>query len=383
MNFDKENISPATYRAQLSEDEISLVDIFSLLFRRKKLILSITTVVFIIGLFYAFTQKRVYQVETILLPPSFENIQGLNVLNDSNYDGNLTSSNDDNNLTSSNVFATFIHNLNSRKMRHKFFDKHKILDALSEHSKVALSKKDINGIFESFSKSLSVKEDKKAGIVRVSLVGAKNELIGSWLDDFITMTSKETIKQLVTNVQLNINSKVESININISSKRTTYKQRREDQLARLKEAYQIAKELKIIGHLFVPSVEGSQNEAISAELNSISKSLSNENNLSVYMKGTKVLQAEINALKNRKSDSIHIIGLRDLQEQLTRLQSIKIETKNLKSVDVDKMASVNIEIIGPKRKLIVMLSIVLGGMLGIFSVFILEFIGNFKKQVNN
>lgn len=382
MNLDKENISPATYRAQLSEDEISLVDIFSLLFRRKKLILSITTAAFIIGLLYAFTQERVYQVETILRPPSFENIQGLNVLNDSNYDGNLTSSND-NNLTSSNVFATFIHNLNSRRMRYKFFNKHKILDALSGHSKVALSKNKINGIFESFSKSLSVKEDKKAGIARVSLVGAKNELIGSWLDDFITMTSKETIKQLVTNVQLNINSRVESININISSKRTTYKQRREDQLARLKEAYQIAKELKIIGHLFVPSVEGSRNEAISSELNSISKSLSNENNLSVYMKGTKVLQAEINALKNRKSDSIHIIGLRDLQEQLTRLQSIKIETKNLKSVDVDKMASVNIEIIGPKRKLIVMLSIVLGGMLGIFSAFILEFTGNLKKQVNN
>ena len=92
MNSDKQASNLTAYQPQLAyEDEISLVDIVSLLLRRKKLILGITAVVVCIGLLYAFTQKRVYQVETVLLPPSFENIQPLNVLNSSNVNSSTDS----------------------------------------------------------------------------------------------------------------------------------------------------------------------------------------------------------------------------------------------------------------------------------------------------
>jgi len=368
MNTDSQAPNPTVYQSQSPYgDEISLVDIINVLLRRKKIILGIMVITVVVGLFNAFNQKRVYQVETILFPPLYENIQPLNVLNS-------------NNVNSNNVIATFIGNINSRKLKKTFIEKFKVLETLLVDSTQALTEKDSNTVFEGFSNAVKVRAGKTAGGTVITLEGSHKEKIGPWLDSLVAMANQETINQLVRNLQLEIDSKIKSLKIEISSKRSIYKQRREDELGRLEEAYQIAKELGIREHLFVPNVEGPFNRAVSEELNSISKSLSNENHLSVYMKGTKVLQAEINALKNRKSDDLHITGLRDVQEQLTKLEAIVIEKDKLQSVVVDKKAAINVKPIRPNRKLIVMLSLILGGVLGIFAVFILEFVNNFNKQ---
>lgn len=376
MNSDSQASSPTVYQSPPAYgNEISLTDIINILWCRKKIILGITVVAVVIGFFYAFTQKRIYQVETILLPPLYENIQPLNVLNNHNIKSN--------NLNAENVFESFIGNINSRKFKKEFFDKFKILETLSvaSDSTQPLTEKDNNTIFESFSKAIKVNTG-GMGTTLITLEGTDKEKIGPRLDSLVAMANQETINQLVRNLQANIDSKIKSIKIEISSKRSIYKQRREDELGRLEEAYQIANELGIREHLFVPNIDGSFNRAVSAELNSISKSLSNENNLSVYMKGTKVLQAEINALKNRKSDDFHIKGLRDLQEQLTRLRAITVKKDKLQTVIVDKKASVDVKPIRPNRKLIVMLSLVFGVALGVFSVFMVEFLTNVKKQMD-
>ena len=359
MNSDQQITS--TYQPQPTyEDEISLVDIVKVLLRRKKIILVITAVVLSIGLLYVFAAKRVYQVETILLPPSLEQIQALNVPGSSE-------------ISIDDVFATVTGNINSRKLKKEFFDKFNLLETLSSKSVQVLTNKQKHDYFESFSKSLSVKLDEKSNSIQIILEGAHQDKIGPWLDNLVVMANQDTINQLVKNLQANINSKIKNLKINISSKRTIYKKRREDELARLEDAYKTAKKLGLREYN-----------------NTGTKKLPNANNLSIYMKGvklymqgTEVLLAEIEALKNRKSDDIYIIGLRDLQEQLTRLESVSIDKDKLQAVIVDKKAVVSNELIKPKRELIVILSLILGGLLSIFVVFIFEFISNFKKQVNN
>ena len=359
MNSDKQVSNSSAYQPQLAyEDEISLVDVVKVLLRRKKLILGTTAIAVCLGLLYAFTQQRVYQVETILLPPSIENIQPLKVFG--------------NNVDSNSVFASFKSNINTRKFKKEFFDKFNLLETLSSESTQVLTDIQKNNYFESFSKSISVKFDKASKSTYITLEGTHQEKIGPWLDSLVAMGNQETVNQLVNNLQASINEKAKSLKIDISSKRSIYKKRREDELGRLEEAYQTAKKIGLRGY------------------NNTETKLSNANNLSIYMgdvklymQGTEVLLAEIEALKNRKSDDIHISGLRDLQEELTRIESIKIEKDKLQTVMVDKKAVVNIETIGPKRKLIVILSLVLGGMLGIFGVFIMEFLSKLKKQEDN
>ncbi|MCW9030538.1 MAG: Wzz/FepE/Etk N-terminal domain-containing protein, partial [Gammaproteobacteria bacterium] len=105
MSSDKQASSPIAYQQQpVCEGEISLVDIVNVLLRRKKFILGITVFVVCMGLLYAFTQKRIFQVETILFPPSPETIQSLNLFNSDS-------------VNSTNVFTDFTRNTNSRKLR--------------------------------------------------------------------------------------------------------------------------------------------------------------------------------------------------------------------------------------------------------------------------
>ena len=94
----------------------------------------------------------------------------------------------------------------------------------------------------------------------------------------------------------------------------------------------------------------------------------------LYYLGIEALSAEISILKNRKTDDPFISGLRDMQEQLALLSSIKISEKGMHSVTVDQAAYPPKNRIKPNRRLIVSLGTVVGLFLGIFLVFFVSFI---------
>ena len=83
--------------------------------------------------------------------------------------------------------------------------------------------------------------------------------------------------------------------------------------------------------------------------------------------------------KNRKSDDPFIEGLRDLQEKLALLRSIKIEEEGLHAVTVDQAAYPPKYPIKPNRRLIVSLGTVVGLFLGIFLVFFVSFVQKQKE----
>ena len=99
----------------------------------------------------------------------------------------------------------------------------------------------------------------------------------------------------------------------------------------------------------------------------------------LYYRGYRALNAEINILKNRKSDDPFISGLRDLQEKLALLTSIKIETEGQHAVTVDQAAYPPKNRIKPNRRLIVSLSTLVGLFLGIFLVFFVSFVQKQKE----
>lgn len=359
MSPDKQVSNPSAFQPQPAyEDEISLLDIFSVLFRRKKFIIGITTFVVCIGLIYAFTTQRVYQVETVLSPPSNEIIQSFNLQNLQKINEN-------------DIYSRFTQIITTRTFRQEFFSKFKLIERLSDMPENKMTISEINNVFEGFSGSLKVikkdKKDKKDNI-EISLEGVNEDILGALLDDFVIFADSRIINQTVNDMQADSDYKIKKIKREIKQKRFFYNQRRKDELESLNEDFQIAKKLGII----------ERNDA--RDLVSSDKGLSiSLNRTKRYMEGTKVLQAEISSIKNRKSDDIHIAGLRGLQEQLIKLEAIEIEKGKLQAVTVDKKASVNVEPIRPKRTLIVILSLILGGMLGIFAAFILEFISKLKK----
>lgn len=366
MNSEPQSSTPVTYQSNPAYDnEISLVEIVSVLLRRKKLILGITAATVCLGILYAFTQPRVYQVETILSPPSLENIQAFNLQNLQN-------------LKPSTIYSNFNQIVLNRSVRKEFFIKSSILETLSGKPINNLTENEINSFFEGFSKSIKVIKSKEGSGDKIFLEGAYKEKLGVWLDSFVSFANNKAVEQWVGNENSDRTIKISNLKIQIDSKRKIHLYNIKNELDSLKEAYQIAKELGIDKHLFVPDINSPN---VSTELNRISKSVSSLSNHSIYMKGTKVLKAEINALEKRKSDDLNIVGLNPLQEELAKLESIIINKGLLQAIMIGKKAAINVKTVGPKRKLIVILAFVLGIMLGFFAAFMMEFIRSFKRQM--
>jgi chain length determinant protein (polysaccharide antigen chain regulator) len=88
-------------------------------------------------------------------------------------------------------------------------------------------------------------------------------------------------------------------------------------------------------------------------------------NSALYLLGSDLLVAERTVLEARKNDDAFIPELRDLQELLQKLQSLKIVKADFGVVTIDQ-AAVYGEKIKPKTSIILAVAGVLGLMLGVF-----------------
>ena len=124
----------------------------------------------------------------------------------------------------------------------------------------------------------------------------------------------------------------------------------------------------------------------------------NNQQIPLYFMGSEALEAERNALLQRRSDDfteprvaqiakelqllannrqIEVLNkrenedlfLKDLaawREEAARLRSLQVDASNLKLISIDQLAVEPLRPIKPKKALILALGLVLGGMLGLF-----------------
>ena len=219
-------------------------------------------------------------------------------------------------------------------------------------------------IYEDFAELIKI-EKKDSTSVSIELYDP--EVAAQWVNDYVKFMDTETIRLLVENMRNSITNQIRDIEYTIGSKRQMAKQRREDQILQYIEASTIAAKLGVKDRVDATNVV--QNN----QLNSSTTSTP------LYYRGFRALNAEIIILKNRKSDDPFIGGLRDLQESLVLLRSIKIEDEGLHAVSIDQAAYPPKNRIKPNRRLIVSLGTVVGLFLGIFLVFFVSFVQKQKE----
>jgi chain length determinant protein (polysaccharide antigen chain regulator) len=146
------------------------------------------------------------------------------------------------------------------------------------------------------------------------------------------------------------------------------RQRREDLILRYREASVIARTLGVKERVDTTNVV--QNNQLNISTSSTP----------LYYRGFRALNAEISKLENRRSDDPFISGLRDLQENLTLLRSIKINTERLHSVSIDQAAYPPTNRIKPNRRMIVQIGTAAGLFLGIFLAFFASFVMKLKED---
>lgn len=340
-------------------DEINLFDIFKIFARQKGFIISTTFLCTTVAIAMALLMPPTYRSEVSIMPPLTETIEKLNIPNIE------TNSEEDAEeyffeVEPEDLYTELILNLQSSRLRKEFFDKHN----LAQHLSIEDDGRSDNTIFQrGFNEQISIKgvakKKEEQAFIIMTIDGKDPALIAEWLNGLILLADQTTIKQKNRAFTTKVRMVKNILSQKIESLRATEQSRRLDKIARLKEALAIATDLGWIQHPENPDVLYEN-----AKLNGMDLSFSLQE-LPLYLRGTKALEAEIATLSNRKDDDPFIPELRNLQAKLNFISSVKQDTSNMHAMRLDQPAIADDNPVKPKKVLIVAVGFIMGLLLAL------------------
>ena len=348
-----------TPRAPQQNDEIDLFELVQKLWVKKWLIIGITVAVTLIAAAYAFLTPPVYRAQAALMPPTLSDIAGFNLAR--NKDIGLEPFKID------DVYRVFTRNLQSDQTKRRFYNE-VYLPSLSEDQKTG--PRDV--LYSGFLKRLAIAGPTTAQPDRfvLSIEGEDPAEAAQWAEHYIKDVEQRSIQEMLDNAQSEIHVRGRNLVQQIETLRESARVRREDRSVQLEEAFKVA---QAIGLENPPMIAGQMNDQLSAIM---------EGNLT-YMRGAKALQAEIEALKQRKSDDPFVPGLRGLQEQHALYESLTIQPDRVAVYRLDGAIETPDQPIKPKKILILVLGALLGGMVGVFVALMSVLIVSRKPRLTN
>jgi len=164
--------------------------------------------------------------------------------------------------------------------------------------------------------------------------------------------------ELITNVRVALKDKIKSINEEIETKKRLALSQLDIELLQLKDAKMVADQN---GWLEPVNI-------VTENLVTDKPSYANVMDLrSLYLLGSRALLAEIVALERRRENvESYISDLAQLKEQRTRLKQVALEADSVLTANIDARAVPPEERLKPKRTMIMLVSLVLGVMVGFF-----------------
>ena len=328
-----------------------------------RVISAIIIINIIIAISFAMTAPEVYTAKAYILPPENKYIQNLNL--SASEVGNTKRD-----YTVREVYPLFINNLQSSNYQRKYF--------LDNNLSNLFDNENIEESFEkNFHDQLDLQLQSKVSQIRmrsqdfltVSFRSNDPSKAAKILNKYIDMVLKDTSGELTRAVNTTIMKRINSYEANIEAKKNLAKKIKLDNIARLKEALNIAKQLNIDEIRIV-----TDNTTI---VNMEDENTVDSNN-KLYLYGVNAIEAEIRSLQSRLSEDPFTSGLRALEQKIETLKQIKINESDVKPATIDQSAiapSVRSE---PKRKLIVMLGTAFGILLAFLYLVIKLFI--FRKN---
>lgn len=408
------SVSPAMQ--QTSNDEIDLVALFQALWAQKLLIVLVTLLVGMLAAAYAFLATPEYQVQSVLRPAVIKDLDALN--RTGVYD-----------LTPEQAMQRVGASLESYDSRLEFFRSNQALfEALRQPNR------SLEQTFERFNTQAfkmlqpdAKKTDNLSAYVGIQLAypqGVDGVALVNGLVDFVVERERERIAD---DLAVMIQNRLNQLDLKVAAARASYeaskeskiaklqeadnlkraelqdelkalrqqlKTRRDNRVAQLDEAIRIAKALGINK----PATPSSLGEGERVAQGNVIRTEVNNQQIPLYFMGSEALEAERNALLQRRSDDfteprvaqiakelqllannrqIEVLNkrenedlfLKDLaawREEAARLRSLQVDASNLKLISIDQLAVEPLRPIKPKKALILALGLVLGGMLGLF-----------------
>ena len=338
------------------DDEIDLFELIETLWSEKILIAGITFVAGILGAIYAFIATPTFEAEIRLLPAEKTQLAQYNPV-----DFYSLSDLEISPLTPESALNQTLDVMRSAAKINEFIQQRQ-LETFSNQAELSSDE-----LFEAAAGlvSYSVKIEKKKDSPQTAVTYSASNAVESYafLSELTDWAQLQVLIQRSSEIQNIINRRLDANSLKVQRLTQTYERRLAEQVAVLAEALSIAKSLNIIENqagVFVAEGEGRLRESST-----------------LYLKGSRLLQAEIDAYQNRLTDARFLRQVRLFEEENQTLMDLKtIELPQGSIIAIDKPVVLPKFPIKPNKKLIVALAVVLGGMIGILFVLIRQAIRN-------
>ena len=326
------------------DDEISLYDLYRTLVEKKVILLSTVIAALLGAIVYLVVTPSTYEAKVRLLLPK------ANTLTLSTPDHPYTV------FEATTIFQGIQAQLRLTEQWWHFVSAHPELFPSIEQNNQAGFQGDI---------PIKLSTDKNYPVAHIDVTYQDNEakLAVDILGRYLQFTRDEYVTELVKQVKNRIERQRETLIDEIAMLRQKAKLAREDEIERLNKDIVLARSLGITDNLLMRSgdiVRGGSDIIIIA---------SNET-VRGYMRGTKVMAAELEVLQKRKSDDPYIGGLRDKQLELERLNTLQLIPSRLRSYSQDGEIITPKDPIKPRKSMVLILAVLLGGFLGVMMVFL-------------
>lgn len=320
--------------AVIFSDEFDLLEFFNALWQQKKLILVVTLVVTFVAGVYAFVSPPVYEAKYYISPPTLENIANLNY-------GRAKSS-ALSPFTADDVYKVFLRNLQSESLRRTFFENN-FIPASSRNAEQ----------YEKFSKDVVVSPVDKdlGGRWLVSIQGKDPVIVANWVSQYVEQAGQLAQHEVISNATKEASVLARNQQLQIDSLRESAKKVRADTISQVREALVVAKASGLETSV-VFTGEGAAGLA------------GNMAGSDAYMRGSKVLEAELKNLESRESNDPFTPGLRVLQNEYDFYKGLETGEYNVTVYRQDGIVDQPTTPIKPKKSLVLILGVILGGLLG-------------------
>ena len=342
------HVSSQAYPGACPEDEVNLLDLWRVLVLQWKVICAITGLSVLGAGAYVFLATPVYEAQAVVKPPESKYVEALNIPEISQ-------------ISSADIFAKFTENLKSSFLRQQFVEENPQFSSLRGNVP-------------------NIKEGAKSevGSVFVSLQGYDSKLVADWVNGFILLAERKTIGDFFDGIEIKIANQKKEKETQLQIGRDFAGQRRLDRIALLEEQIAIARAAKIFDRKLSNYITMAS-QRVDVTLNTEQEPL--------YIRGVKELTAEKEELEKRKNDESFIVGFRDKQESLAQLDAglkqLQAARRIAYAVTVDQPAIQAKKPVKPRRMRVLALSVVLGGIIGVFAVLVVNFVQQQKLKTKD
>lgn len=366
------------------DDEIDLIELVSLLWKKKLTILIITTICVLIAAGYAFTAKERWTSKAVVLTPTTISLE--KYLNIRREYQRILGGNLDTHVIANNLFSKFNEQLYSLDNRENFFSTAKVYQY--EVTKITDEKTKKEILNDLVTKDIVVskpdlKKDPDAIGLSISFSAQTSNLAQTTLKQFIKSISQQAFAFNLASFLIEYNETISNLKFEKDKIERNLKVQKQVRLENLGKALEIAKEANIKS--FSRDVSDTSDLSVLALARSDTTiSLSDDSRLGdntyLFMLGEKYLKAQLDITNQTKI--IYPPRYYEIQTQLEQLEQLSQKLKNIKVDAFTYLSSPDYPVIKdkPKRLLILVAGALIGIILAIIYIFISSMVLNRSKK---